>query len=162
MAEKTQPQTGTQARKSKFDKQFKFLEKQVVADVAFEAYGKNPDELFSNAALATMEIMVNTAAVEPKLKKIIKLQSKDMKNLLIDFLNEIIYYKDAEQIFLSKFDVKIKQKDDGVWLLTAEISGEPLNYKKHQLRADVKAATHNLLELKQEGKKWTAKVVLDI
>ena len=152
----------TQTKKSKFDKQFKLLEKQVAAEMAFEAYGKNTNELFSNAALATMEIMVNTVAVEPKMKKIIKLQGEELKSLLIGFLNEIIYYKDAEQIFLSKFDVKIKQKDDGIYILTAEIAGEPLNYKKHQMRADVRAASGQQSELKQEGKKWTAKVVLNI
>ena len=150
-------------KKSKFASKFKFLEKAVTADVAFEAYGKNLKEVFANAALATAETMVGTDAVTPRIQKVIKLQNKDVNALLIDFLNEIIYYKDAEQILLVRFDIDIKEnKETGVHVLTAKIAGEPIDYKKHQLRADVKAATHHLLELKQHGKTWTARVVLDI
>jgi SHS2 domain-containing protein len=151
------------AVKSKFASKFKFLEKAVTADVAFEAYGKSLKEVFENAALATAETMVGTAAVATRMQKIIKLQNKDLNALLIDFLNEIVYYKDAEQILLVKFDVDIKEnKETGVHVLTAKIAGEPIDYKKHQLRADVKAATYHMFELKQHGKTWTARVVLDI
>jgi len=143
-------------------KKFKFLENSVTAELAFEAYGRDLNEVFSNAALATMETMVHLAAVLPKQSKPIKLQNKDLKSLLIDFLNEIIYYKDAEQIFLSKFDIDIKQKPDGVWLLSAKIHGEPMDRKRHLLRADVKAATYHMLELKKEKNGWLARVVLDV
>ena len=74
----------------------------------------------------------------------------------------MVYYKDAEQIIISRFEVNIKKKDNGIYVLTEKIAGEHIDYKKHQLRADVKAATHHMLELKQHGKQWTARVVLDI
>ena len=149
--------------KKAFASKFRFLEKAVTADVAFEAFGKSLKDVFENAALATVETMVDTDTVSPRMQKMIKLQNKEIGALLIDFLNELIYYKDAEQMFISKFDVDVKQKkENGVWILTAKIAGEPLDYKKHQLRADVKAATWHLFELKQKGKEWTARVVLDI
>jgi len=149
--------------KKAFASKFRFLEKAVTADVAFEAFGKSLKDVFENAALATVETMVDTDTVSPRMQKMIKLQNKEIGALLIDFLNELIYYKDAEQMFISKFDVDVKQKkENGVWILTAKIAGEPLDYKKHQLRADVKAATWHLFELKQHGKEWTARVVLDI
>ncbi len=152
-----------QADRSKTaSKKFKFLENSVTAELAFEAYGKDLNEVFTNAALATMETMVHLTAVLPKISKPIKLQNKELKSLLIDFLNELIYYKDAEQIFLSKFDIDVKQKPDGVWLLSAKIHGEPMDRKRHLLRADVKAATYHMLELKKEKAGWTARVVLDV
>lgn len=149
--------------KKAFASKFRFLEKAVTADVAFEAFGKNLNEVFQNAALATAETMVDTDTVTSRLQKTIKLQNKEVGALLIDFLNEIIYYKDAEQMLICKFDVDIKhKKENGVYILTAKIAGEHLDYKKHLLRADVKAATFHMLELKQKGKQWTARVVLDI
>ncbi|MFH0869012.1 MAG: archease [archaeon] len=149
--------------KKAFASKFRFLEKAVTADVAFEAFGKSLNDVFQNAALATAETMVDTDTVSPKLQKMIKLQNKDLSALLIDFLNEICYYKDAEQMIICKFEVDIKQnKETKIYLLTAKIGGEHLDYKKHLLRADVKAATHHMLELKQHGKEWTARVVLDI
>lgn len=148
--------------KKAFASKFRFLEKAVTADVAFEAFGKSLNEVFANSALATMETMVDTDTVCQRMQKAIKLQNKEIGSLLVDFLNELVYYKDAEQIIISKFEVDIKKKDDGVYVLTAKIAGEPIDYKRHQLRADVKAATHHMLELKQHGKQWTARVVLDI
>jgi len=150
------------ATKKAFANKFRFLEKAVTADVAFEAFGKNLNEVFANSALATTETMVDTETVMPRMQKMIKLQNKDLNALLIDFLNELVYYKDAEQIIISRFEVNIKKKDNGIYVLTAKIAGEHIDYKKHQLRADVKAATHHMLELKQHGKQWTARVVLDI
>ncbi len=141
---------------------FKFLKNSVTAELAFEAHGRSLNEVFTNSALAVTETMVHAAAVQQKMHKVIKLQNKELKALLIDFLNEIIYYKDAEQIFLSKFDIEIKEKENGLWLLTAKIGGEPLDYKRHQLRADVKAATYHMLELKKEKNGWLARVVLDV
>lgn len=142
---------------------FRFLEKAVTADVAFEAVGKSLNEVFSNSALATMETMVDTTTVHPRLSKLIKLQSKELNALLVDFLNEIVYYKDSEQILLGRFEVNVEQKkENGVWLLTAKIAGEPIDYKRHLLRADVKAATWHLLEIKKVGKTYIARVVLDI
>lgn len=150
------------ATKKAFASKFRFLEKAVTADVAFEAFGKSLNEVFANAALATMETMVDTDTISPRMQKMIKLQNKEIGALLIDFLNELIYYKDAEQIMISKFEVDVKKKDNGVNVLTAKIAGEPIDYKKHLLRADVKAATFHMFELKQHGKEWTARVVLDI
>ena len=103
-------------KKEKETKGFKFLPKAVVADVAFEATGKNLPEVFKNSALATMETMVDTKNVTTKLQKVIKIQNKDIGALLIDFLNEIVYYKDAEQMLLGRFDIDLKQKDDKVWV----------------------------------------------
>src|SRR3989338_910976 len=143
MAEKKSP--AKSEKRTPKNPKYKFI-KGVTAELTFEAYGRDLNEVFKNAALATMDTMVDTKTVQPKLQKIIKLQSNDIKALLVDFLNELVYYKDAEQMFLSEFDVEIKQKpESGVWLLTAEISGEPLNQKRHPLRADVKAATWHML-----------------
>jgi SHS2 domain-containing protein len=142
-------------------KEYRYLEKFVTADMAFEAFGKDLDELFENSALALSEAMVHLKTVEPKVRKEIKLEHSSLQGLLIDFLNEIIYFKDAGPLFLTKFKVNVK-KEGEVWKLTAEAWGEKVNFDKHKVEADVKAATWHMLELKQKGKQWYARVVLDI
>jgi SHS2 domain-containing protein len=140
---------------------FNFLDKLVTADIAFEAFGKNLNQLFENAALALNETMVDTKTVPAKSKKIFKLQNAQLNNLFVDFLNEIIYYKDADSMLFSKYKVKIEQKDK-LWKLTAEISGDRIDWQKHKLLADAKAATWHLFELEKKGKGWRAQVVVDI
>ena len=141
---------------------FNFLEKLVTADIAFEAFGKNLNELFENSALALNETMVDTKTVSAKVKKVFKLQNAELNNLLVDFLNEIIYYKDTDSMIFSKFKVKVEQKDK-LWRLAAEIAGDKIDWQKHKLLADAKAATWHLFELEQKkGKGWRAQVVIDI
>ena len=61
----------------------------------------------------------------------------------------------------NKFDVKVEQdKSAGVYRITAKIAGEPINYKQHLLRCDVKTAQSSKIEKK--GKTYEAKVILGI
>lgn len=128
------------------------------ADVLFEATGKTLEELFESSALAVTNTMVETLrTVKPKIKKIIKIKGDDTENLLFNFLQEIIFLKDAEQLLLTKFNIKIIDNN-----LTAEAHGEKLNMKKHELIVDVKAVTMHEFYVKKEKNKWKARVILDI
>jgi SHS2 domain-containing protein len=64
-------------------------------------------------------------------------------------------------MIFSKFKVKVEQKDK-LWKLTAEIFGDKINWQKHKLLADAKAATWHMFELQKKGKTWRAQVVIDI
>jgi SHS2 domain-containing protein len=140
---------------------FKVLENLVTADTAFEAYGKDLNELFNNCALALCSAMVEPKTVAAKISKIIKMQNKDLNTLLVDFLNELVYYKDAEALLFPKVKVKIIEKD-GLYRLASDAAGDKIDFQKHRLLADVKAATFHMFELQKKGKTWIARVVLDI
>jgi len=144
----------------KFAGKFKSLDI-VTAEAAFEAYGKNLDEVFANSALAIAETMTNSAKIKPKIKKSIKLVNSDLNTLLVDFLNEIVRLTDTDKLFFSKFKIKITDAG-GTWILQAELAGEKINPKKHELRADIKAVTWHMFELKKGRTGWTARVVLDV
>jgi len=118
------------------------------------------NELFENAALATSEVMTDTKQIRPSIKKEIKLENNDLGNLLFDFLDEVIYYKDAEKLLFSKFNVDIKK--DKVYKLKAVISGEKIDTKRHELRDDVKAVTLYEFELKKSKNGYKARFILDI
>src|SRR3989344_3577578 len=88
---------------------FKFLEDVAIADIAFEAYGKNLENLFENCALALSDCMVNLKQIKPKIKKEIKLESDKLESLLYDFLSEIIFIKDTDGFLFFKYKIEIKQ-----------------------------------------------------
>ncbi len=140
---------------------FKVLEKLVTADVAYETYGKDLNELFSNSALALCSAMVEPKTVAVKVPIKWKMQNKDLNTLLVDFLNELVYYKDAESLFLPKVKVKVVEKD-GLYRLAAEALGDKIDFHKHKLLADVKAATFHMFAMQKKGKAWIARFVLDI
>jgi SHS2 domain-containing protein len=81
--------------------------------------------------------------------------------LLFDFLQELIYFKDAERLLLRVRDVRIEERDRN-YFLKAETAGEPLDAARHHQRADVKAVTLHGFSVKKVDDGWQARVLLDI
>lgn len=129
------------------------------ADVAFVAYGKSLDELFSNAALAMFEVMINTKQLKSKVKKKLRTNGNDLESLMFNWLNALLVYVDGSNLAFNKFKVKVNEKRLS---LTAECRGEKIDIKKHEIRTAVKAATYHKLEVNKENNYWKAKVIVDI
>ncbi len=130
------------------------------ADSLFEAYGKTQEELFQNAALALESVQVTLKTVDKKKLKIIKLTSNSLGNLLFNFLQELLFLKDSEQLVFSEFKIKITKKRK--YSLEARCNGEKINHKKHKLGVDIKAITFHQFEITQEKKYWKARILMDI
>jgi SHS2 domain-containing protein len=139
-------------------KRFEFLDI-TTADVCFVAYGKDLNELFENSALAMFEVMIDTKQVKVEIKKEIKLKAEDLNSLMFDWLNELLFYVDAENLAFSEFDVKIDEKN---FELKAVCKGEKIDREKHETRTVVKSATYHKMEIKKFDGKWRAQVILDI
>src|SRR3989344_2809229 len=87
---------------------FKYLENVAIADIAFEAYGKTLNEVFENSAYAFFDMTCNPKTVKQKIIKIIKVKAENEKDLLYNFLSELIFLKDSKQLIFSKVKVIIK------------------------------------------------------
>ena len=138
---------------------YKFLEH--TADVMFEAYGRDLNEVFVNAALATFDVQCNLKNVGNKIKKKIKLKNENAEDLLFEFLGELVYLKDAKYLVFGRFKVEIKKVRDN-YLLEAVAYGEKINPEKHELKTDVKAVTLHEFFLKKTKRGWKCRVLLDI
>ncbi len=136
---------------------FKYLEDVAIADIAFEAYGKNLNELFENSALALFDCMANLKKLNGKTKKIIKIKAENIEDLLYNFLSEIVFIKDTKQLVFKSVKVKIKD-----FKLEATLFGDKIDYNKQELRNDVKAITLHLFEVKKIKDKYKSRVVIDI
>lgn len=139
---------------------FTFLSEVAIADVAFKATAKTLEELFIECAKATEEAMVDTKKVKATVTKKIVVKSDALDKLLFDWLSELVYLKDADGLLFSKFTVKISKNEE--YKLEGTASGEKIDQKKHELRADVKAITWHMFELKQTKQGWTAQIIEDI
>ncbi len=138
-------------------KKFEWIEHP--SDVGFRAYGKTISEAFENAALALFEIMVDTAKVEPKIKKNVSISAEDLGALLYDWLDRLIALYDSEGIVCSQFRVEISKTAEG-YQLEAEVWGERFDPGRHPERTAVKAMTYHLMEIHEEpGNCWIQAVV---
>lgn len=141
---------------------YKFLEDVAIADVAFEAAGKTMEEMFESSALAVTNTQVkDLKSVKSRVKRRIAVDGDSIEMLLFNFLQELIFLKDAKLLLFSKFKIEITQMK-GIYKLKSEASGEKLDMRKHELLVDVKAVSlHNFKVLKTKSG-WKAEVILDV
>lgn len=141
---------------------YRYLEDFATADIAFEARAEDLNGLFLSSADATMNVMIeNLDSIRPVTLRTIRIENTAIDMLLFDLLQELIYYKDAEQLLLRARSVDIRE-EQGAFFLTAVTEGEKLNPERHQQRADVKAVTlHQFVVHKIDGG-WRSLVILDV
>ncbi len=140
---------------------YRFLEDIATGDAAFEAEGKTPEDLFASAGKALEEIQVDTGRLDPRKRRTIALESSTLENLLFDFLNELVFYKDSESLAFINFDLKIRETPKG-YHLKGVVAGEEINPAEHNLRTDVKAVTKHKFEVAKTPAGYRATVVLDV
>ena len=140
------------------DKKFEFFD--VTADAGYKAYGNTLEESFENAALAMFEVMTDTNSIKPEIERKIHVESEDEYALLYDWLSEFLVILDSEFLVFSKFKVNIEKKGDE-YSLNGTAWGEEFNLKKHESRAEVKAVTYHLMDVKK-NENYMVQVILDI
>ena len=137
---------------------FKFLEH--TADAKFQAYGKTMEEAFSNAALAMFSIITDIKKIKKALKNEIKAEGSDLKSLLYNFLEELLFLIDTENFLLSSIkEISIKEINKKFKLNAVAVGDKANNYETH---GDIKAVTYNEMEIKEEKSKAIVQVVLDL
>lgn len=140
----------------------RFIEEEATADIAFEARGRDLPEVFRSASDAVMNVMIeNLDAIQPRESRLIELNGEALDLLLLDLLQNLIYYKDAEQLLLRITRLEIVKRNE-TWHLRATGKGERLNSERHHQLVDVKAVTLHNFSLEQVDDGWRAHVILDI
>ncbi|MDD4859158.1 MAG: archease [Dehalococcoidales bacterium] len=126
------------------------------ADIGLEAYGKTMPEAFANAAYGMFAIMTDLRKVRAKTSRRIEIKESDIETLLVEWLNRLIYYFDAEMLLFKRFDI-VKFDDTH---LTAVCYGEKFDAARHEIKIGVKAATYYSLEIDKERNR--VRVIFDI
>jgi SHS2 domain-containing protein len=141
---------------------YQYLPDIAIADVAFKAWASTLEELFRAAADATMNVMVGELdAIVERETRPIQAQETEPDMLLFQMLQELIFFKDAEQLLLRISRIEVRRQEAG-YELTAEARGERLDPARHDLIVDVKAVTLHRFRVAQTPHGWEAEVILDI
>lgn len=131
-------------------------------DVAFEAWGDTEENLLYAAVDATVEAMIDSLdTLDTATDVHVDLEDESFEMLLMQLLQEIIYYKDAESLLLRITHVSVTRNGEHV-ALSCDLAGEKINLDKHHMKTDVKAVTMHCFSVRQENGKWKATVILDV
>ena len=138
------------------ERMFEILEH--TADIGFHAWGDSPTELFAAAGLALQSIAVDMGAVEEKFVYPIAAAGDDYESLLVNWLNELLYYLDGERVLISRFQIDQISPER----VSGKGWGEPRDSERHAPKLVIKGVTYHQLTIKEEEGRWSAQVFLDI
>ncbi len=135
---------------------FRLLEH--TADMGIEAFGETPEELFRQAALGLREIIFGPSEIASVEEKQIQIEGCDREELLVGWLSEIIYYMETRGFVPSTFDVS----EAGPDRLSAWLSGEPFDRRRHHIDREVKAITYHQIVVEEVHDGWRARLYVDL
>lgn len=124
------------------------------SDVGILAFGKTKKELFENSAHGMFSLMAELDRVVPKEAFKISVEAEDLESLLINWLNELIFYEDSKKILLKDFRIKNISETK----LEAEVRGEKIDPARHLIHRPIKAATYNQLQIGNNQ----ARIIFDV
>ncbi len=134
---------------------YKFVE-DLTSDVMFEAYGRDLKELFENAAEALSSVIAQTSRLKENVVKDIMVEGDDVKDLMVNWLQELIARVDVEGLFFRRFDIQEITETR----LKAKAFGQEARPELGETL--VKAVTYYKLRVEKAEGGWKARVALDI
>ncbi|MCF7854493.1 MAG: archease [Candidatus Pacebacteria bacterium] len=141
---------------------YEFLDNIATADVAFRAWGTTREALIEAAVDALLNATVTELdSVQSALIREITVEADTLEMVVHNFLEELVYLKDAEHLLLRVREASVQDTDEGVQC-RAVLRGERIDVTRHDLVADVKAVTFHGFEVCQTSRGWEATVVLDV
>jgi len=128
------------------------------ADIGLLIKGKNKEQLFAEAARGMFSIVAG-GRINGKLKvKSLKLEvtGPTLEELLVSFLNELLYLAEKEKVIFNRFEVEIKKIKNRFYLQgrIKENSQVP--------KREVKAATYHNLKVEKKDNFWQTTIIFDV
>jgi SHS2 domain-containing protein len=127
------------------------------ADKGFEVTGKSREEVLAGAVKALVSIILDPARVTATGTRAFRINADDWEQLVVRFLNEILYMIDAESFIPARAEITLSAN----YTLEAMISGEP-RATHHTSRTDVKAVTYHQLIFSETAEGFILRVFVDI
>ncbi|MBI4697410.1 MAG: archease [Nitrospirae bacterium] len=151
----------------------------ISGDAGLKAYGKTPEQLFINAAEGMYDLITDLNRIEEKKTIEVEVKGLSLDNLLVSWLNELIFQFDAYG-FIGK-EIKIIElaptlalppQGGGMgggalavtqkYTLKAAVTGEDFDPDRHESRLLIKAATYHRLRIEKINDIYEAEVIFDI
>jgi SHS2 domain-containing protein len=130
------------------------------ADIGVRAFGKGLPGIFESVAMAMFDLTTDTSKVNCKRELNIELDANDIDRLLVDFLNQLLYYKDTENLVFASCNVHYVRVKGNGYTMHATVHGEEFDPRRFISGKDIKAATYHKLDINEKA--GYAIVIFDI
>lgn len=130
---------------------------QHTADMGIIAQGADLSAAFAFSASGLFSLITDTSTLQQDKAVSLAFSSDSYENLLVKWLNELIYIFDTHQMVFGRFEVAVSPD----FRLSATCFGQKITADT-VLHHYVKAATYHLLKVKKISGGYKLQVVLDI
>jgi len=129
------------------------------ADIGLRIYGKNLPSLFKNAAIAIYDVIGPSFSNKKQniYRKQIVLTANSVEELLVSFLNEILFFAFGSHVIFQHFLIKII-KNNGETTLECDMAGK----KFAHIKREVKAVTYHRVKIIKKDKYIVTDIIVDI
>ncbi len=131
------------------------------ADVGVRGTGKSLEEAFAECAKAMFSVMADLEKVKAGKAVKVEAEAESRENLLVEFLNQMLYLRDVRQMLFNSFDLYIIEGGK-IWKLKGKAFGEKINKETQGIKSDVKAASYHQLKVEESKGKFIAQCVVDV
>ena len=139
---------------------YRFLDH--TADVGADLAAPDLGGLFAAALAAFTDILTDRARVEPRDERRIALSAAGLEELLVGWLEELLYLFETEDALFHDAEVTVEEGGGG-WALHALARGEAQDPARHPAKVLVKGVTYHGLAVRPAADGgWAARVIFDI
>lgn len=128
------------------------------SDVGIEVYGTTKEELFVNAARGMYAILLENGVPHETVKHSLQLQGRDLPNLLLLWLNELLFLFESRRFVLATVEYHIFTPAQ----LACTVHGEELPEELCRVMVGIKAVTYHHLVVEEQNNGWFGRVYFDV
>jgi len=128
------------------------------ADMGIEARAGSCRELMEAMARGLVALIFGESTVRATVSAEIEVRAEDRVELLVAWLNEIVYWCENNNLVPATFRIEAAGDDE----LLATISGEPFDPERHSLEHQVKSVTYHQACLEETADGWYGRVYVDL
>jgi SHS2 domain-containing protein len=127
------------------------------ADVGVELTAPTLPGAFEQAAAAMFDLICDLDLIDAGWTRAVRIEGRDIENLLVRWLTELLFIHESERVLLSAFGVT-RLADTA---LEASVAGEPFDRKRHPIKLEIKAPTYHDLRIVRVGDGVQVRVIFD-
>jgi SHS2 domain-containing protein len=131
-----------------------FEEIEHTADLAIQVWGSAMTDLFANAAYGMSCMLAETVEETLTVRKTIELAADDLETLLVDWLSELLFLGEQEDVVFTGIDELHISGNQ----LRATVRGGPA----HERRSAIKAVTFADLRIRETARGFETAIVFDV
>ena len=128
------------------------------ADIGVRVFGKTLKELFENAAFAMFDILADLEGIKGEITQDFELTAPNHEELLISWLDELLYNFYTKGIIFYKFEVIGLSQD----VLSAKAFGRAVSENRNRLKTEIKAATYYNLKIIKKDDYYEVDIIFDV